>query len=48
MMKARYESDWEQIHFDSTRVDLRAHPSLNVSLFQRTLTSRLLKEGWRR
>ena len=40
-MNARYASDWEQIHFDSTLVDLHAHPSLNVSLFHRTLLSRL-------
>lgn len=47
-MKSRDESDGEQIHFDPTLVGLHAHPSLNVSLFHRTLTSRLLKEGWRR
>ena len=40
-MKPRYESDWEQIHFGSVLVDLHAHPSLNVSLFHRTLASRL-------
>ena len=40
-MNARYDSDWEQIHFDSVLLDLHAHPSLNVSLFHRTLTSRL-------
>lgn len=33
--------DWKQIHYrDSTIVDLHAHPSLKVSLFNRTLTSR--------
>ena len=40
-MNARSVSDWEQIHFDSLLVDLHAHPSLNVSLFHQTLTSRL-------
>ena len=40
-MNTHYASDWEQIHFDSMLVDLHAHPSLNVSLFHRTLTSRL-------
>jgi len=34
-------SDWKKIHYiDSTVVDLHAHPSLKVSLFHRTLTSR--------
>jgi len=34
--------DWKQVHFaDSTVVDLHAHPSLKVSLFNRALTSRL-------
>jgi len=34
--------DWEQIHFhDATVVDLHAHPSLKVSLFNRMLTSRV-------
>lgn len=33
--------DWKQIHYsDSTVVDLHAHPSLKVSLFNRVLTSR--------
>lgn len=53
-MNARYVSDGEQIHFDSLLVDLHAHRSLNVSLFHRTLTSRvsprlmqrLLDEGY--
>jgi len=39
-MKA-YASDWEQIHFDSTLIDLHSHPSLKISLFHRTLTSHL-------
>ena len=34
--------DWEQTHFqDATVVDLHAHPSLKVSLFNRMLTSRV-------
>ena len=34
--------EWKQIHYaDSTIVDLHAHPSLKVSLFNRVLTSRL-------
>jgi microsomal dipeptidase-like Zn-dependent dipeptidase len=33
--------DWEALHFDQTTVlDLHAHPSLKVSLFNRTLTRR--------
>lgn len=40
-MKA-YASDWEQIHFDSTLIDLHSHPSLKISLFYRTLTSHLI------
>jgi microsomal dipeptidase-like Zn-dependent dipeptidase len=32
---------WQQIHADSTVVDLHAHPAFNVSLFHRLLTSRL-------
>ena len=34
-------SPWQQIHSASTLVDLHAHPSFNVSLFHRLLTSRL-------
>jgi microsomal dipeptidase-like Zn-dependent dipeptidase len=34
--------DWHQIHYDkATIVDLHAHPSLNVSLFNRLITSRV-------
>lgn len=40
-MNVQYDSDWEKIHFDSVLVDLHAHPSLNVSLFHRALTSKL-------
>lgn len=32
--------EWKQIHDEATLVDLHAHPSLKVSLFNRTLTSR--------
>jgi membrane dipeptidase len=33
--------DWQQVHFvDATVLDLHAHPSLKVSLFNRLLTSR--------
>lgn len=32
--------EWEQLHTDSVLVDLHAHPSLKVSLFNRVLTSR--------
>ena len=33
--------DWEKLHFEETTVlDLHAHPSLKVSLFNRTLTRR--------
>jgi membrane dipeptidase len=40
-MNVQYASDWEQAHFDSTLVDLHAHPSMKVSLLHRALTSRL-------
>lgn len=40
-MTTRYATDWEQIHFDSVLFDLHAHPSMKVSLFNRTLTSRV-------
>lgn len=34
--------DWHKIHYqDSTIVDLHAHPSMKVSMFDRTLTRRL-------
>jgi membrane dipeptidase len=39
-MLSNRNSEWKQIHQDSTIVDLHAHPSLKVSLFNRTLTSR--------
>ena len=39
-MEAKTVPQWEDIHFNSTLVDLHAHPSLNVSLFHRALTSR--------
>ncbi len=32
--------DWQDLHFDSTLVDLHAHPSFNVSLFNRAITRR--------
>jgi membrane dipeptidase len=32
--------DWQDVHFKSTVMDLHAHPSFNVSLFNRTITSR--------
>jgi membrane dipeptidase len=32
--------DWQDIHFNSTVLDLHAHPSFNVSLFNRAITSR--------
>jgi membrane dipeptidase len=40
-MLVENRSDWKQVHFvDATILDLHAHPSLKVSLFNRTLTSR--------
>jgi membrane dipeptidase len=39
-MQARNDADWETLHEQATIVDLHAHPSLKVSLFNRTLTSR--------
>ena len=39
-MEAKTVPQWEDIHFNSTLVDLHVHPSLNVSLFHRALTSR--------
>lgn len=33
--------EWKQIHLDATIVDLHAHPSLKVSLFNRVLTKRV-------
>jgi microsomal dipeptidase-like Zn-dependent dipeptidase len=40
-MLAENQSDWKHVHFvDATILDLHAHPSLKVSLFNRTLTSR--------
>jgi len=32
--------DWHDIHFNSTLLDLHAHPSFNVSLFNRAITKR--------
>ena len=32
--------DWQDVHFNSTVLDLHAHPSFNVSLFNRAITSR--------
>jgi membrane dipeptidase len=32
--------DWHETHFGSTIVDLHAHPSFNVSLFNRAITAR--------
>jgi membrane dipeptidase len=41
-MSAKDISDWRRIHFDeATVVDLHAHPSLKVSLFNRMLTARV-------
>jgi membrane dipeptidase len=40
-MHAQHVSDWQHVHFhDVTVLDLHAHPSLKVSLFNRLLTSR--------
>jgi microsomal dipeptidase-like Zn-dependent dipeptidase len=40
-MHTRNASDWQQVHYqDATILDLHAHPSLKVSLFNRLLTSR--------
>jgi microsomal dipeptidase-like Zn-dependent dipeptidase len=39
-MDADQALDWEQLHTESVLVDLHAHPSLKVSLFNRLLTSR--------
>jgi membrane dipeptidase len=33
--------DWHDLHFGSTLIDLHAHPSFNVSLFNRAISSRL-------
>lgn len=44
-MNVHSESDWEKIHFDSVLIDLHAHPSFNVSLFHRALTSRIYPSG---
>lgn len=32
--------DWKSLHFNATLIDLHAHPSLNVSLFNRNITRR--------
>ena len=41
-MNATPDLDWGQIHYkDATIVDLHTHPSLKISMFHRTLTSRL-------
>ena len=32
--------DWQDVHLNSTVLDLHAHPSFNVSLFNRAITSR--------
>ena len=37
-MNVRCASDWEKIHFDSSLVDLHAHPSVNISLFHGALS----------
>jgi len=39
-MSVHTNAGWEQVHADSTIVDLHVHPSLKVSLFNRTLTKR--------
>lgn len=39
-MPADSNSDWAQIHREAITVDLHAHPSLKVSLFNRVLTTR--------
>ncbi len=40
-MVSQNRPDWKQVHFvDATVLDLHAHPSLKVSLFNRLLTSR--------
>jgi microsomal dipeptidase-like Zn-dependent dipeptidase len=39
------QTDWQKLHFDSVLVDLHAHPSFNVSLFHRALTSRIYPSG---
>jgi membrane dipeptidase len=39
-MDADQALSWEQLHTESILVDLHAHPSLKVSLFNRLLTSR--------
>jgi len=35
--------NWEKLHFNATIIDLHAHPSFNVSLFNRAITSRLYR-----
>jgi microsomal dipeptidase-like Zn-dependent dipeptidase len=41
-MLTQQSLDWQQVHFrEATILDLHAHPSLKVSLFNRTLTSRV-------
>ena len=39
-MSVNQASDWKQLHTGAILVDLHAHPSLKVSLFNRWLTSR--------
>lgn len=33
-------TDWKALHYNSTLIDLHAHPSFNVSLFNRAITKR--------
>lgn len=41
-MRTENRLNWEQVHFrDATVIDLHAHPSLKVSLFNRMLTARV-------
>jgi len=40
-MSSATEIDWQQIHRDAMVVDMHAHPSLKVSLFNRIMTAQL-------
>jgi membrane dipeptidase len=41
-MQSPLPLDWQKLHFDDATIfDLHAHPSLNVSLFNQVITSRL-------
>jgi microsomal dipeptidase-like Zn-dependent dipeptidase len=46
MTSSPIDPDWRQVHYDdSTIVDLHAHPSLKISLFDRVFTAPLHADG---